>query len=280
MQHHDLGGLEKDTKNEEIKAVVMQIPLEKVLRPNGYICAFYKICWDIIKVDLIAVIKENFDPWAGCWNLLNSTNVALIPKKNGAQTIGDYRPINIMHNTTKLLEKILSNQLAPYLDQLVSHSQSAFTKGRSIQDNFRYVLGAVNHFHHSETPMLLLKLDIVKDFDSVHWEYLLEIMEQLIFGQRWRHQNPHLEHNIIQNFAKWRSWMPNKTRTWPTIGDPLSPMLFLPAMDHQFQILDKATQAGLLNPVGADLVKMRTSLYTNDAIIFLWHVASDVANIQ
>jgi hypothetical protein len=113
----------------------------------------------------------------------------------------------------KVTGKILSNQLAPYLDQLVSHSQSAFTKGRSIQDNFRYVLGAVNHFHHSETPMLLLKLDIVKDFDSVHWEYLLEIMEQLSFGQRWRHQNPHLEHNIIQNFAKWRSWMPNKTRT-------------------------------------------------------------------
>jgi hypothetical protein len=62
MQHHDLGGLEKDTKDEEIKAVVMQIPLEKVLRSNGYICAFYKICWDIIKVDLIAVIKEIFDP--------------------------------------------------------------------------------------------------------------------------------------------------------------------------------------------------------------------------
>jgi hypothetical protein len=46
-------------------------------------------------------------------------------------------------------------------------------------------------------------------------------------------------------------------------------MLFLLAMDHQFQILDKATQVGLLNLVGADLVKMRTSLYTNDAILFL-----------
>lgn len=31
--------------------------------------------------------------------------------------------------------------------------------------------------------MLFLKLDIAKVLDSVHWEYLLEIMEQLGFGQ-------------------------------------------------------------------------------------------------
>jgi hypothetical protein len=30
--------------------------------------------------------------------------------------------------------------------------------------------------------MLLLKLDITKAFDSVHWEYLLEVMQHLGFG--------------------------------------------------------------------------------------------------
>jgi hypothetical protein len=34
--------------------------------------------------------------------------------------------------------------------------------------------------------MLLLKLDIAKAFDSVRWEYLLEVMQQVEFGQRWR----------------------------------------------------------------------------------------------
>jgi hypothetical protein len=34
--------------------------------------------------------------------------------------------------------------------------------------------------------MLLLKLDIAKAFDNVRWEYRLELMEQLGFGQRWK----------------------------------------------------------------------------------------------
>jgi hypothetical protein len=31
--------------------------------------------------------------------------------------------------------------------------------------------------------MLFIKLDITKTFDSVRWEYLLEVLEQLGFGQ-------------------------------------------------------------------------------------------------
>jgi hypothetical protein len=110
-----------------------------------------------------------FALWAGYWNLLNSANVILLGKKEEAHTIGDYRPIKIMHSIAKLLAKILSNRLVPHLDRIVSHSQGAFIKGRSIYDNFQYVQGAVNHFHHSKSPMLLLKLDITKAFDNVRW---------------------------------------------------------------------------------------------------------------
>jgi hypothetical protein len=93
--------------------------------------------------------------------------VILIEKKEGAHVIGDYRPISIMHSIAKLLAKILSNRLAPHLDRIVSHSQSDFIKERSIHDNFQYVQGAVNHFHQAKIPMLLLKLDIAKAFDSI-----------------------------------------------------------------------------------------------------------------
>jgi hypothetical protein len=63
-------------------------------------------------------------------------------------------------------------------------------------------------------------------------------------------------------------------------GDPLSSMLFILAIDPLQRLLDMATQNGLLHPIGADLVKMRTSLYVDDDALFLRPIASDVANLQ
>jgi hypothetical protein len=42
----------------------------------------------------------------------------------------------------------------------MSEAQSAFVKGRSIQDNYQYIHGEINHFNGTKTPMLFLKLDI------------------------------------------------------------------------------------------------------------------------
>jgi retron-type reverse transcriptase len=108
----------------------------------------------------------------------------LIEKKEGTQAIGDYRPISVMHIIAKILQKNMANRLAPHLNSIVSHSQSAFIKGRSIHDNLQYVHGDVKHFHQAKTHMLLFKLDIAKAFDSICWEYLLDLLEQLGFVQR------------------------------------------------------------------------------------------------
>jgi hypothetical protein len=57
-------------------------------------------------------------------------------------------------------------------------------------------------------------------------------------------------------------------------GAPLSPMLFILAMDPLQQLLVKATEAGLLTPIGADPIKMRMSLYADDAVMFLRPIAA------
>jgi retron-type reverse transcriptase len=148
--------------------------------------------------------------------------------------------------------------------------QSAFIKGRSIHDNFQYVKGAANHFHNAKTPMLLLKLDIAKAFDNIRWEYLLEVMQQLGFGQRWRNMMSQIwsstTSRIILNGVPGR---PIKHAKGLHQGDPLSPMLVILAMDPLQKMLDLATQQGLLSPIGTDPIKMRTSLYADDAMLFL-----------
>jgi retron-type reverse transcriptase len=177
-----------------------------------------------------------------CWNLLNSAHIVLIEKKEGVESIGVYRRISIMHSTAKPLAKILANRLAPKLDKLISHSQSAFIKGRSIQDNFQYIKGAANHFHQAKTPMLMLKLDIAKAFDNVRWEYLLEVMQHLGFGQRWQDLMALIwsttTSRILLNGAPGR---PIKHARGLHQGDPLSPILFILAIDPLQRMLDMAT---------------------------------------
>jgi hypothetical protein len=41
-----------------------------------------------------------------------------------------------------------------------------------------------------------------------------------------------------------------------------------------------ATRQGLLNPIGLDLIKFRTSLYADDVMLFLRPIASNVINLQ
>jgi hypothetical protein len=78
---HDLQDLDRAISEKEIHATVMQSASEKSPGPDGYIGAFYKVCWGIIKSDLITTIKEIFELRSGCWNLLNSAYVVLIEKR-------------------------------------------------------------------------------------------------------------------------------------------------------------------------------------------------------
>jgi hypothetical protein len=64
--------------------------------------------------------------------------------------------------------------------------QNAFIKKRCIHDNFIYVQNVVKALNKAKRPSLFIKLDISKAFDSVCWVFLLEVLQALGFGQRWR----------------------------------------------------------------------------------------------
>jgi hypothetical protein len=78
---------------------------------------------------------------------LNSAFITLLPKKEEAQQPGEFRPISLVHSFAKLVTKILANRLAPHMDKLVTTNQSAFIKGRFIQDNFMMVQQTARFLH-------------------------------------------------------------------------------------------------------------------------------------
>ena len=78
-------------------------------------------------------------------------------------------------------------------------------KKRSIHDNFIYTQNLVQCLHRQKIPALFLKLDISKAFDSVRWDYLMEVLEKMGFGVKWRSRGNHTDINSL-NFGPTEWW--------------------------------------------------------------------------
>lgn len=148
--------------------MVFSLSPGKVSDPDDFIRAFFKSCWDIIKVDIVVAIHLLVDLLGDCVSLINTANIILIPKKANTTYINNYRPISLIHSLTKIFSKLMASRQAPILDNIISKSQSAFIKKRCIHDNFLFVQNLAKELHQSKTPSLFLKLDISNGFDSVN----------------------------------------------------------------------------------------------------------------
>jgi hypothetical protein len=166
------------------------------------------------------------------------------------------------------------------MPELVGRNQSAFIKGRCIQDNFVLVRQSAVLLHHRKEPSVLLKLDVARAFDSVSWLFLLSILRQRGFGPRWIRWIALLLRSastqvLVNGFAG------NTFRHGRGLrqGDPLFPLLFVLVMDVLGAMFHAAELAGVLPPLPAGL-KHRVSLYADDVVIFVRPSAQELATVK
>lgn len=65
---------------------------------------------------------------------VNNTFIILIPKKERAVNLKDFRPISLVGSVYKILSKVLTARLKKVLPLVIGDTQSAFLGGRSILD--------------------------------------------------------------------------------------------------------------------------------------------------
>ncbi|KAK1308175.1 hypothetical protein QJS10_CPA09g01057 [Acorus calamus] len=120
----------------------------------------------------------------GC---LNSSTFVLIPKKDGANQVDNYRPICLVNGAYMIVAKIPANRLKGVCGDLVDTAQVAFIPGRQLHQGFLTTQLVVNALHKDHRKGLLFKLDFAKAYDNVDCDFLLKLMAMHGFSSRWIH---------------------------------------------------------------------------------------------
>ncbi|XP_021736564.1 uncharacterized protein LOC110703122 [Chenopodium quinoa] len=164
----------KPYMKDEIFAALNQMHPCKAPGPDGMHAIFYQKFWHIVGDDVTSFVSDILHGYSSL-DLVNRTNIALIPKVNEPKTTAEFRPISLCNVLYKLVSKALVMRLKLILPGIVSENQSAFVPGRLITDN---ALIAMELFHtmkkrsKGRKGTIALKLDMSKAYDRVEWGFL------------------------------------------------------------------------------------------------------------
>lgn len=186
--------------------------------------------------------------------------------------MGDFRPISLPRGMAKLFAKVLTSRARPQRRDIVTFNQPAFVKGRNLQDNFLLVRQVAR-----KIKGVFLKLDITRAFDSLSWPFLFEDMKAKWFGERWMSWM-----SILLCTASTRvlvNGIPAR-RIFHARGlrqvDPISPLLFVIAMDALTAIFVRAVEEHVITPFRGILACQGLSIYADDVVIFIHQNRQDL----
>ncbi|KAI3509571.1 hypothetical protein L1887_24947 [Cichorium endivia] len=237
--------LEAPFTMEEIKDALWACGCDKAPGPDGFNFKFIKNYWDMLKSDVMNCVLH-FDKFGTLARGCNSSFITLVPKVKDPSSLSDYRPISLIGCVYKIISKILAIRLKKVIGKVISDVQSAYVEGRNILDGPLVINELYAWAKKVKRKILLFKVDFEKAFDNVNWEFLDSTLSQMGFGTKWRLwirgclQSSRA--SVLINGSPTEEFAISKGVRQ---GDPLSPFLFIIAMEGLNVALQEARDKGL-----------------------------------
>ena len=218
---------------------------------------------------LSSVIAHDFNNWLDSSSIPDDINegvINLLFKKDDPMEIKNYRPITLLNSIRKILSSIIVKRLYKHTTHLVSASQTA-VPGRYIGSNIKTVQDLIEWCKIKNLPVALLLADQEKAFDRIEHIFIFKTLLKFGFSTK---------------FIGWIKTLLSNGRSCIKIngnltdafdlsrgvrqGDPLSPYLFVLAMEPLIQSIENDNSiCGIRIPNGNFI---KSSAFADDLTLF------------
>ncbi|CAM8930538.1 unnamed protein product [Rhodiola kirilowii] len=257
--------------NEEILQELKSMSDDSAPGPDGFTSHFFVFFWNLIKVDVMKAVTGFFFGLQ-IPSIIGGTYLTLIPKAPNPASIADLRLISLCNVVHKLFSRVLNSRLSCILHKLVSAEQVGFVKGRSIIENIGLGHDLLFDFKRkTEGSNIMIKLDMSKAYDRISWSFILAALRASGCCENF----VDLVFRCISSSwfsIKWdgRRYGHFKSSQGLRQGDPLSPTLFVIAMEWLTKDINHAVDESLVlgYQTGVTWRYINSLMFADDILLF------------
>ena len=235
------------TESEVLK-ILNGLDINKSSGPDKIPAKLLKMCAIIIAHPLSKLFNKSLQSgyFPSSWKKACVTPI--FKRKGSSSNPTNYRPISLLPNLSKLLEKLVFNKIYEHINEnsLLTEKQSGYRPGHSTQIQLLYLTHQLYSTLNKNQNLTAVFLDISKYFDKIWHEGLIEKCK--------------VQYNISGSLLAWlKSYLKGRTQV-VRVGNSLSP---------PENILSGCPQGSVLGPLLAIMYLNDLSNKThNDALFY------------
>ena len=171
-----------ETTELEVKRLLTQLRAHKATGPDGIGNWVLKHCSNTLCKPLTVLFNKSLADgvFPRTWKL---ANVSPVYKKGSKSDKVNYRPISLLSNMSKVLEKIVFKRLYEYLteNRLLTEKNSGFKKKDSTTNQLLKIVHQIYQYINDGKDTCMVFLDVSKAFDNVWHKGLFFKLRKMVY---------------------------------------------------------------------------------------------------